>query len=108
MRASGMAAQNQLQAMHKTRWRLQFESKKYGVEGPRQFYLLKEDDRPHLRHFALINVSDGGHLENLESYELLRRRCRFIIAVDASVTASHSLGSLIQCFVCKDRFKRQH
>ena len=31
---------------------------------------------------AYVNVSDGGHLENLGLYELLRRRCRLIIAVD--------------------------
>lgn len=29
-----------------------------------------------------VNVSDGGHLENTGVYELLRRRCRFIIAGD--------------------------
>ena len=28
------------------------------------------------------NLSDGGHLENLGVYELLRRRCKIIIAVD--------------------------
>ncbi len=30
-----------------------------------------------------VNVSDGGHLENTGVYELLRRRCKFIIASDA-------------------------
>jgi hypothetical protein len=29
-----------------------------------------------------INLSDGGHLENLGVFELLRRRCRLIIVVD--------------------------
>lgn len=29
-----------------------------------------------------VNVSDGGHFENLGVYELLRRRCRLIVAVD--------------------------
>ena len=29
-----------------------------------------------------VNVSDGGHIENLGVYELLRRRCRIIIAGD--------------------------
>jgi hypothetical protein len=29
-----------------------------------------------------VNVSDGGHIENLGVYELLRRRCRYILAVD--------------------------
>ncbi|MEK6260601.1 MAG: patatin-like phospholipase family protein [Planctomycetota bacterium] len=30
-----------------------------------------------------IYVSDGGHFENMGVYELIRRRCRFIVAVDA-------------------------
>jgi len=30
-----------------------------------------------------INVSDGGHVENLGLYELIRRRCRFIVVSDA-------------------------
>jgi hypothetical protein len=29
-----------------------------------------------------VYISDGGHIENLGIYELLRRRCRFILAVD--------------------------
>jgi len=29
-----------------------------------------------------INVSDGGHIENLGVYELLRRRCKYIVAID--------------------------
>jgi hypothetical protein len=32
---------------------------------------------------SMINISDGGHIENLGTYELLRRGCRLIIAVDA-------------------------
>jgi hypothetical protein len=31
---------------------------------------------------AWINLSDGGHIENMGIYELLRRRCKFIISVD--------------------------
>ncbi len=31
----------------------------------------------------MLNISDGGHIENLGVYELLRRRCRLILAVDA-------------------------
>src|SRR5262249_37760440 len=31
-----------------------------------------------------IHLSDGGHFENLGIYELLRRGCRRIIAIDAS------------------------
>jgi hypothetical protein len=31
---------------------------------------------------AWINLSDGGHIENMGVYELLRRRCKYIISVD--------------------------
>jgi Patatin-like phospholipase len=40
------------------------------------FGMLNENSR-------YVNVSDGGHIENLALYELIRRRCRFIIACDA-------------------------
>jgi hypothetical protein len=30
-----------------------------------------------------VNVSDGGHFDNLGLYELVRRRCRYIIASDS-------------------------
>jgi hypothetical protein len=30
-----------------------------------------------------VYLTDGGHIENLGVYELLRRRCKVIIAVDA-------------------------
>jgi len=29
-----------------------------------------------------LNISDGGHIENMGIYELLRRRCKFIVCVD--------------------------
>lgn len=32
----------------------------------------------------MVNISDGGHIENLAVYELLRRKCRLIIAGDGS------------------------
>lgn len=31
----------------------------------------------------MVNLSDGGHVENLGLYELLRRSCRVIVVVDA-------------------------
>jgi hypothetical protein len=31
---------------------------------------------------AWINLSDGGNIENMGVYELLRRRCKFIISID--------------------------
>jgi hypothetical protein len=32
-----------------------------------------------------LNLSDGGHIENLAVYELLRRRCKFIVCVDGGM-----------------------
>jgi len=46
-----------------------------------------------------VNVSDGGHFENLGVYELIRRGCRFIIACDAGQDGSfgmEDLGNLIR------------
>ena len=31
---------------------------------------------------AWLNLSDGGHIENMGVYELLRRRCKFIVSID--------------------------
>jgi hypothetical protein len=46
-----------------------------------------------------IHLSDGGHFENLGVYELVRRRCRFIVVTDATEdrhAASVNLGNLIR------------
>jgi hypothetical protein len=40
-----------------------------------------------------VYLTDGGHIENLGIYELLRRRCRIIIAVDAEADAQMAFGS---------------
>jgi hypothetical protein len=32
---------------------------------------------------AFVNLSDGGHFDNMALYELVRRRCRYIIVCDA-------------------------
>ncbi|MDO8368332.1 MAG: hypothetical protein Q7T20_16140 [Saprospiraceae bacterium] len=42
----------------------------------------------------MINISDGGHIENLGAYELLRRGCRLIIAVDAGEDHIYSFADL--------------
>ena len=43
----------------------------------------------------LVNVSDGGHLENLAIYELLRRRCELIIAVDGEADPDMTFDGLV-------------
>lgn len=42
-----------------------------------------------------VYLTDGGHIENLGIYELLRRRCKVIIAVDAEADASMNFSSLM-------------
>ncbi len=41
-----------------------------------------------------LNVSDGGHFENLGIYELVRRRCKVIIASDAECDELLQFGGL--------------
>ncbi len=42
----------------------------------------------------MINISDGGHIENLGVYELLRRGCRLIISVDAAEDKLYAFADL--------------
>ena len=42
-----------------------------------------------------LNVSDGGHLENLAIYEMLRRRCRTIVCIDGEADKNHTFNGLI-------------
>lgn len=51
------------------------------------FGLADETDR-------FVNVSDGGHFENLGVYELVRRRCKVIVASDAECDDALTFGSL--------------
>jgi hypothetical protein len=41
-----------------------------------------------------VNLSDGGHFENLGLYELVRRRCRFIIVGDGGQDIEMKFGEL--------------
>lgn len=41
-----------------------------------------------------VYLSDGGHFDNLGVYELVRRRCRVIIACDAGADRSRACGDL--------------
>lgn len=66
---------------------------KWSVAGG-HWYLLREltgrlDDARNL-----VNLSDGGHLENLGVYELLRRRCRLIYVGDSECDPAIGCGAL--------------
>ncbi len=46
-----------------------------------------------------VHISDGGHFDNLGVYELVKRRCRYIVAVDATenpLATSDNLGILVR------------
>jgi len=43
-----------------------------------------------------VYLTDGGHIENLGVYELLKRRCRLIIAVDAEADPQMTFPSLVK------------
>ncbi len=63
------------------------------------YYLLQELLSLANEERHLISLSDGGHIENLGVYELLRRRCRVIIASDASAdpeSTFQDLGNLVR------------
>jgi hypothetical protein len=56
-----------------------------------------------LETFGLLNegtrnvyLTDGGHFDNLGLYELLKRRCRLIIAVDAEADPSMNFNSFVR------------
>lgn len=60
-----------------------------------QFYFMQELLGLMRETSNTIYLTDGGHIENLGIYELLRRRCQLIIAVDADGDPEMSFRSLV-------------
>ncbi|MFK5968748.1 MAG: patatin-like phospholipase family protein [Candidatus Marithrix sp.] len=54
-------------------------------------YLLKELFRSSTEEDTFVNLSDGGHHENLGIYPLLKRHCKIIIATDASLDSNYQM-----------------
>jgi hypothetical protein len=73
----------------------QFFGTKFTKLFPMQSYLLDEYTAryhgPARRHWYL---SDGGHFENMGGYELVRRRLRLILIIDAEADPEYSFGGL--------------
>ena len=58
--------------------------------------MLGELDETH----RWVNLSDGGHIENLATIELLRRRCKYIIVGDGEADPNlhfNGLATLMRC-----------
>jgi hypothetical protein len=81
---------------------------------PRPFHLLYEafsktgvpvgqlDAKAIRKQRGFVFLTDGGHIDNLGVYELLRRRCKLIIAIDGEADPDFGSGSLVQV----ERFAR--
>jgi hypothetical protein len=53
-----------------------------------ELFGLSDDDGPY------VYLSDGGHFENLGLYEMVRRRCRFMLICDAGCDPQCTLEDL--------------
>ena len=58
-------------------------------------YLLSEVLAQSDQKKGYVYLSDGGHFENLAVYELIRRRCRLIVAGDADCDLQYGFGDLL-------------
>ena len=65
-------------------------------KGPGPSYLLREMLGWTNETTPFVNVSDGGHLENLGIHEVLRRKCKFIIAIDGECDPQMVFPSLMR------------
>ncbi|HSV62416.1 MAG TPA: patatin-like phospholipase family protein [Chthoniobacterales bacterium] len=61
--------------------------------GPR--YLFREMTGWMHEKSGYLNLSDGGHIENLALYEMLRRRCKFIVVIDGGMEPGMEAADLM-------------
>ena len=59
-------------------------------------YLLAELTGSADENLPYVNLSDGGHFENLGIYELVRRQCAVIIASDAGADPDYAFDDLAE------------
>jgi hypothetical protein len=67
-----------------------------GNTGPWQgiLYLLKELFGRTNNRAGYVYLSDGGHFDNLGVYELVRRRCRYVLVCDAEQDSEYTFEAL--------------
>jgi len=58
-------------------------------------YLFSEVFAQSDQQKGYVYLSDGGHFENLAAYELIRRRCRLIVASDVDCDLQYGFGDLL-------------
>jgi hypothetical protein len=87
----GMAALMTLLNIRLNLWMLNPKEERWPRRIIWPLYLIKELLRQSTEHDTLLNLSDGGHHENLGIYPLLKRRCRLIIASDAGADPDYQM-----------------
>ncbi len=70
-----------------------------GFPRRRLSYLVKEMFGVYDSEDLYLYITDGGHWENLGLVELIRRRCREIVCVDASGSNSTSFGTIAEAII---------
>ncbi|EGG14438.1 patatin family protein [Cavenderia fasciculata] len=61
------------------------------------YHLVKEFGWTHMTSKDwCINLSDGGHIENLGAYELIKRRCKYVIMSDSEADPDMTFPSMAQ------------
>jgi len=76
-------------------WVRRPSSPRTGLGGsPGLGYLLREMLGRMDESLPWLNVTDGGHIENLGVYELLRRRCKYIVAIDGEQDGQMTFAAL--------------
>jgi len=66
------------------------------IEGAGPLYYFRELRGSMTERGRYVNLSDGGHIENLAVYELLRRRAKFIVCVDGGAEPGMECTDLIR------------
>ncbi|MBZ9672338.1 patatin-like phospholipase family protein [Mesorhizobium sp. ES1-3] len=67
-----------------------------------RLYLLAEATGQLRSDSSRVYITDGGHIDNIGLYQLLKRRCKLIIVVDAEADAGMNFGA----FTDVQRFAR--
>ena len=66
------------------------------------FFLLREIFGRLYENSNFVYLTDGGHVENLGIYQLLKRRCKFIVAIDAEA----DIAMRFPAFITLQRYAR--
>lgn len=66
------------------------------LEGAGPWYFFREMFGRMDENCRYVNLSDGGHIENLAAYELLRRKCKFIVCVDGGQEPGMECSDLVR------------